>query len=83
MLPGQAPDVKARLFAAFDLQILWNKPCRQVIVHAEITDATLKALPAILNSGQDGYDDTNEDTPGAAAPVEDLFEAPMIHQILH
>ncbi len=44
---------------------------------AEITDATLKALPAILNPGQDGYDDTNETAPSDPCAVEDLFEAPI------
>ena len=82
VLPGLAPDVKARLFAAFNLEVLWNKPDRQVTVNAEITEATLRALPALLNPDQDGYDDTADNTPGEAAEVEDLFEAPMVHQIL-
>jgi len=46
-------------------------------VHAEITDATLQALPGILNPGQDGYDDTNEEPACDPAIVEDLFEAPI------
>ena len=45
ILPGLDPALKARLFAAFDLQVLWNKPGRQATVFAEITDATLRALP--------------------------------------
>ncbi len=44
---------------------------------AEITDATLRALPAILDPGQDGYDDTSETGPDDSAAGEDLFEAPM------
>ena len=76
MLPGLDPDLKARLFAAFDLQILWNKPGRQATVHAEITEATLRALPALLNPGQDGYDDTADIASGETADVEDLFETP-------
>ena len=60
VLPGLPPELKARLLDAFDIQILWNKPGRQATVFAEITDATLQALPAILNPGQDGYDDTSE-----------------------
>jgi site-specific DNA recombinase len=72
------PDAKARLFAAFDLQILWNKPGRQATVHAEITEATLRALPALLNPAQDGYDDTaSEIIAGEVADVEDLFESPI------
>ena len=75
ILSGLAPDIKARLFAAFDLQILWNKPGRQATVHAEITEATLRALPALLNPGQDGYDDTAGIGSGETADVEDLFES--------
>ena len=78
VLPGLAPDIKARLFAAFDLQILWNKPGGQVTLHAEVTDATLRALPALLNPGQDGYDDTADNGSGAAADMEDLFESPIV-----
>src|SRR6185312_12123360 len=77
ILPGLPPDLKARLLDAFDIQILWNKPGRQATVHAEITDATLQALPAILNPGQDGYDDTSELILDNLAGMEDLFEAPI------
>jgi hypothetical protein len=82
ILPGMPDGLKARLLAAFDIQILWNKPGRQVTVHAEITDATLKALPGILNPAQDGYDVTDENAAGEAESVEDLFEAPIVPQIL-
>jgi hypothetical protein len=51
-------------------------------VHIEITDATLRALPAILNPAQDGYDDTADTTPGEDADVEDLFESPIAAWIL-
>ena len=68
---------RARLFDAFDLQILWNKPGRQATVHAEITEATLRALPALLNPGQDGYDDTVGITSSETTDVEDLFESPI------
>ena len=81
ILPGLPAALKARLLEAFDIQVLWNKPGRQATVHAEITDATLKALPAILNPGQDGYDDTRDVAAGEVESVEDLFEAPMMHQI--
>jgi hypothetical protein len=77
ILLGLPPDLKTRLFEAFDLQILWNKPGRQATVFAEITDATLKALPAILNPDLDGYDDTSEDRQGDTASREGLFEAPI------
>ena len=82
ILPGLPADLKARLFDAFDLQILWNKPGGQATVFAEITEATLQALPGILDPGKDGYDDTTEDVNGEAAAVEDLFETPMIPLIL-
>jgi hypothetical protein len=81
ILPGMPDGLKARLLAAFDIQILWNKPGRQVTVHAEITDATLRALPGILNPAQDGYDDTDENAAGEAESMEDLFEAPIVHPI--
>ena len=77
VLPGLPPELKARLLEAFDIQVLWNKPGRQATVHAEITDATLRALPAILNPGQEGYDDTSERTADDLAAVENLFEAPI------
>jgi hypothetical protein len=54
ILPALPPDLKARLFDVFDLHILWNKAAGQATIWAEITDATLKTLPAILNPGQDG-----------------------------
>jgi hypothetical protein len=83
ILPGLPPQLKAELFQAFDLQILWNKPGRQATVYAEITDATLQALPAILDPGRDGYDDTADETPGDPDSVEYLFESPIVHQIFH
>jgi hypothetical protein len=58
------PALKARLFAAFDITILWNKTGGQATVTAVITDATLQALPGILDPDQDGYHDT------AATPAE-------------
>jgi hypothetical protein len=61
ILPGLPPALNARLFAAFDLEILWNKPGGQATVFAEITENTLQAIPAITDSGQDGYHDTSPD----------------------
>ncbi len=63
ILPGLTPQLKAGLLAAFGIEILWNKTAGQATVFAGITDATLQALPGILNPGQDGYDDTNEHGP--------------------
>ena len=74
VLPGLPPALKARLFAAFGLEILWNKPGRQVTVFAEITKNTLQAIPGITDPGQDGYHDTSAGgtdlDPGA--PMGDL-----------
>ena len=64
VLPGLPLALKTRLLAAFDITVLWNKPGNQVTVRAVITDATLQALPDILDPGQDGYHDT------AAAPAD-------------
>ncbi len=83
ILPGLPDELKARLLDAFDLQILWNKPGQQATVFAEITDATLQALPAILDPSRDGYDDTAEGAHGEPAVVEDLFEAPIATPMGH
>ena len=77
IVPGLPPDLKARLFQAFDLHILWNKPGQQATVHAEITDATLRALPALLDPSRDGYDDTADGYPEDDGPVEHLFDPPI------
>jgi hypothetical protein len=55
ILPGLPPALKARLLAAFGIEILSNKPGQQVTVFAEITEATLQA---ITDPSQDGYHDT-------------------------
>ena len=83
ILPGLSPQLKAELFQAFDLQILWNKPGRQATVFAEITEATLQALPGILDPGRDGYDDTADHDPREPGSVEHLFEPPMRGVTIH
>ncbi|HLK72782.1 MAG TPA: recombinase family protein [Streptosporangiaceae bacterium] len=83
ILPGMPPDLKARLFAALDLNVLWNKTAGQATVWVEITDATLRALPAILNPAQDGYDDTADTGHDETGDVEDLFESPIATLIHH
>ena len=65
ILPGLPPALKARLFAAIDLHIVWNKTGGQVTVYATITDATLTALADLLNPGQDGYHDTAAPAPAS------------------
>ncbi len=77
ILPGLDPELKAELLAAFGIEILWNKTTGQATVFAEITDATLQALPALLNPALDGYDDTSEDGSADPESVGDLFDPPM------
>jgi len=86
ILPALPPDLKARLFAVFDLSILWNKPMAQATVTVTITDATLTALPEILNPRQDGYDDTaspDRDEPTTPAAVRHLARTPIVLLTLH
>jgi hypothetical protein len=63
VLPGLPPRLKARLFHAFDIAVLWNKPSSHATVRAEITETTLQAVPGILDPSQDGYDDTGTSQP--------------------
>jgi site-specific DNA recombinase len=70
ILPALPPALKTRLFAAVDLTVLWNKTDGQTTVRATITDATLAALPLILDPSQDGYHDT-ADTPRPLAICHD------------
>ncbi len=58
ILPYLPPALKARLFAVTDLSIVWSKDKNQATVTAVITDATLAALPEILDPDQPGYHDT-------------------------
>jgi hypothetical protein len=55
LIPELLPALKARLFAVSDLAIVWNKTGSQATVTA---DATLAALPEILDPTQPGYHDT-------------------------
>jgi len=45
LLPGMDSAAKAKLFDAFDLQVLWNKTAGQATVWIEITDATSAPSP--------------------------------------
>jgi hypothetical protein len=58
IIPSLPPALKARLFAAFDLAILWNKDKAQATISVTITDTTLTALSEILDPSQPGYHDT-------------------------
>ena len=73
VLPGLPPRLKARLFAAFDLSVLWNKPGQQATVYVEITETTLRTVPGLLDPAQDGYHDTD---PGQPEPMWDLDNPP-------
>ena len=77
ILPRLTPRLKAKLFQAFGITVLWNKPASQATVRAEITDTTLRAIPAILDPSQDDYDDTDPD-PAADGPepMWDLANTP-------
>jgi hypothetical protein len=79
ILPDMPPRLKARLFQAVNLIILWNKPANQATVWVEITEATLRALPAILDPRQDGYHDT---APDQAEPVGVLDKTPITGPML-
>jgi len=80
VLPRLSPTLKARLFQVFDITVPWNKAARQATVTAEITEATLQALDAILDPGQDGYYDTENDQP---EPVGHLANTPRSSRESH
>jgi hypothetical protein len=62
--------LKARLVAAFDISPCGTSPATRSPSRAVITDATLRALPDILNPGQDGYHDTAPaDSPLTRTPL--------------
>jgi hypothetical protein len=71
ILPGLPPRLKTELFDAFDLHIWWNKQGGQATLRAELTEATLQALPFLLDPTHDGY----HDTPGPG-PMRHLGNAP-------
>ena len=69
-LPRLTPQDKALLFQALNLEILWNAADRQATIWVEITDTTLRAIPAILDPSQDGYHDTDPDQPKPACDFD-------------
>jgi hypothetical protein len=83
-LPRLTPELKALLFQALNLEILWNPADRQATVWAEITDTTLRAIPAILNPGHDGHHDTNpEHDPDQPTPACDFDRPPRTGTLRH
>ena len=87
IVPGMPSALKARLFAAFDITILWNKTAGQATVTAVITDATLQALPGILDPYQDGYHDTAAAPAAAGGPatsaIGQLAQPPLVCLTTH
>jgi hypothetical protein len=47
-LPSLPAAIQARLFAAFGLELIYNKQDHQVSIHATITPATPQTLAAII-----------------------------------
>jgi hypothetical protein len=83
-LPRLTPQLKALLFQALNLEILWNPADRQATVWVEITDTTLRAIPAILDPGHDGHHDTNpEHGPDQPAPTCDFDKPPRTGTTAH
>jgi hypothetical protein len=64
----------------FDIAIYWNKTDRQVTVHAEITEATLRAVQDILNPTRDGFTDT---CPEQTEPVGHSTNTPRAIRTSH
>lgn len=58
-----AADYVTPLFAAFDLEVLWNKTDRQATVFVEITEATLQAVPGILDPARTAITTTPPNRP--------------------
>jgi hypothetical protein len=81
VLPEMPPQIKARLFAIFDVSIFWNKTGRQGTVRAEITEATLQAVEALLDPTQDGFHDTCPDQP--EEPVGHPTNTPRWMRVCH
>jgi site-specific DNA recombinase len=81
-LPRLDPQTKAQLFQALNLEILWNPADRQATIWVEITEATLHAIPAILNPDHDGYHDTRPD-PDQLTPAGEFDKPPRAGMTAH
>ena len=60
--------IQAHLFAAFDIQILWNPPMRQATIYATITDTTPGIITDLLTRASD--DDPATAHPGPPPPAQ-------------
>jgi site-specific DNA recombinase len=69
--------IQARLFAAFDIQVLWNPPMKQATFFATITDTTPGIITALLarasndDPGTAAYPDSSQAAGPAPAPSAD------------
>ena len=66
--------IQAELFAAFDIQILWNPPMRQATFNATITDTTPSLITGLLTRASD--DPTTAATATATATASAPDQAP-------
>jgi len=51
-LPSLPAAIQARLFAAFGLELIYNKQDHQVTIYATITPSTPRALAAIIATSE-------------------------------
>ena len=51
-LPGMPASIQARLFAAFGLELIYNKQDHQVTIYATITPSTPQALADIIATSE-------------------------------
>ena len=82
ILPGLDPGLKARLFDAFDLQILWNKPGRPPPSSPRSPRPPCGPCLAFSTRTRTGTMTLADITSGETADVEDLFESPIVPPIL-
>ena len=58
--------LQAELFAAFDIQVIWNQPMNQVTFHGAITDTTPGTITELLT--RTGGDRSAETGPAPPRP---------------
>ena len=51
-LPGLPASIQARLFAAFGLELIYNKDDHQVTIYATVTPSTPRALADIIATSE-------------------------------
>ena len=71
--------IQAALFAAFDIQVLWNPPMNQATFHATITDTTPSLITDLLARASD--DPSNAATPTTSNnPGAGFTRLPMLRK---